>query len=77
MKGEESFTVKIWDTPGQERFKNITYQFYRQVNGMIIVFDITNLESFKNVKTWMNSIYQHADSSIVKVLVGNKIEYED
>ncbi|CDW87990.1 ras-related protein rab-10 [Stylonychia lemnae] len=76
-KGEQSFDVKIWDTAGQERFKTITYQFYRQANGMIIAFDITNLESFENVKTWMNSIYKHADPSIAKVLVGNKIDLEE
>jgi small GTP-binding protein len=69
--------VKIWDTAGQERFKTITYQFYRQANGMIITFDITKQESFDNVKTWMNSIYKHADPSIAKVLVGNKIDLED
>ena len=44
---------------------------------MIIAFDITNLESFENVKTWMNSIYKHADPSIAKVLVGNKIDLDD
>ena len=44
---------------------------------MIIAFDLTNLESFENVKTWMNSIYKHADPNIAKVLVGNKTDLED
>ena len=44
---------------------------------MIITFDITKQESFDNVKTWMNSIYKHADPSIAKVLVGNKIDLEE
>ena len=44
---------------------------------MIIAFDITNEKSFENVKTWINSIYKHADPSIVKVLVGNKIDLEE
>ena len=44
---------------------------------MIIAFDITNAESFENVKTWMNSIYKHADPNIAKVLVGNKTDLED
>ena len=44
---------------------------------MIIAFDITNKESFENVKTWMNSIYKHADPTIVKVLVGNKLDLEE
>jgi GTPase SAR1 family protein len=43
---------------------------------MIIAFDLTNQESFFNVKTWMNSIYKHSDPTISKVLVGNKIDLE-
>ena len=43
---------------------------------MIIAFDLTNQESFDNVKTWMNSIYKHSDPSIAKVLVGNKVDLE-
>ena len=73
----EDIAVKIWDTAGQERFKTITYSFYKQANGVIITFDVTNQLSFTNVKTWLESIYQHADPSIVKVLVGNKIDLED
>lgn len=73
----ENIAVKIWDTAGQERFKTITYSFYKQANGVIVTFDVTNPLSFTNVKTWLESIYQHADPSIVKVLVGNKIDLED
>lgn len=73
----EDIPVKIWDTAGQERFKTITYSFYKQANGVIVAFDVTNRLTFTNVKTWLESIYQHADPSIVKVLVGNKIDLED
>lgn len=73
----EEIAVKIWDTAGQERFKTITYSFYKQANGVIITFDITNPTSFSNVKTWLESINQHADPNIVKILVGNKIDLED
>ena len=73
----EDIAVKIWDTAGQERFKTITYSFYKQANGVIVTFDITNQTSFTNVKTWLDSIYQHADPNIAKVLVGNKIDLED
>jgi Ras-related protein Rab-1A len=75
-KGED-IAVKIWDTAGQERFKTITYSFYKQANGVIVAFDITNQLSFTNVKTWLDSIYLHADPNIIKVLVGNKIDLED
>ena len=73
----EDIAVKIWDTAGQERFKTITYSFYKQAHGVIVTFDVTNQLSFTNVKTWLESIYQHADPSITKVLVGNKIDLED
>ena len=41
------------------------------------LLDLTNLDSFENVKTWMNSIYKHADPNIAKVLVGNKLDLEE
>mmetsp|Transcript_10667 Transcript_10667/g.10780 ORF Transcript_10667/g.10780 Transcript_10667/m.10780 type:complete len:180 (-) Transcript_10667:120-659(-) len=75
--GGEDIAVKIWDTAGQERFKTITYSFYKQANGVIVTFDMTNQLSFNNVKTWLESIYQHADPNIVKVMVGNKLDLED
>jgi len=75
-KGED-IAVKIWDTAGQERFRTITYSFYKQANGVIVTFDVTNMTSFNNVKNWLESIYQHADPSIVKALVGNKIDLDD
>lgn len=43
---------------------------------MIIAFDLTNEDSFLNVKTWMNSIYKHSDPTIAKVLVGNKLDLD-
>ena len=72
-----SIPVQIWDTAGQERFNTITYSFYWQAQGVIIVFDVTNRETFDSVKKWINSIAEHADPSIIKVLVGNKIDLED
>ena len=53
--------VKIWDTAGQERFRTLTHSFYRQAQGVIVTFDVTTPESFKNVKKWMDSIFEHAD----------------
>lgn len=73
----EEVPFKIWDTAGQDRFKAITYSFYKQANGVIIAFDVTRRESFENVKTWVDSIYEHADPKITKVLVGNKIDLEN
>ena len=52
--------VKIWDTAGQERFRTLTHAFYKQANGVVVTFDVTNEETFKNVRKWMESIFDHA-----------------
>ena len=76
-KAGENIAVKIWDTAGQDRFKTITFTFYKQADGVIIAFDISNPASFVNVKTWLESIYEHASENIVKVLVGTKLDLKD
>ena len=73
----KSIDVKIWDTAGQERFKTITYQFYKRAQGVLIWFDVTNRESFNNVKNWIDSIETYAKENIQKVLIGNKIDLTD
>ena len=76
-KADQELVIKIWDTAGQERFRTLTHAFYKQANGVVVAFDVTNEESFKNVRKWMESIYEHADQNICKVMVGNKIDLED
>ena len=71
---EKQMLVKIWDTAGQERFRTLTLSFYKQAQGVILVFDVTNQESFKNVLMWLESIYENADPNVRKILVGNKID---
>ena len=61
-----------WDTAGQERFRTITSSYYRGAHGIIVVFDVTDQESFNNVKQWLNEIDRYANESVNKLLVGNK-----
>ncbi|KAG5866699.1 hypothetical protein JTB14_018606 [Gonioctena quinquepunctata] len=63
--------LQIWDTAGQERFRTITSTYYRGTHGVIVVYDVTNGESFANVKRWLHEIEQNCDL-VNKVLVGNK-----
>ena len=74
---DKEMQVKIWDTAGQERFRTLTLSFYKQANGVIVAFDVTNEESFRNVRGWLESIYEHADQNVAKILVGNKVDLKD
>ena len=71
------YIIKIWDTAGQERFKTLTYSFYKKADGVIMAYDTTDPKSFENIKNWVDSINQHAESGVPKILVGNKIDLED
>ena len=65
--------VLIWDTAGQERFKNIASQYYNGGDGAILVFDITNKNSFERISYWLNELNQKKDlNEMALVLVGNK-----
>ncbi|PPD67412.1 hypothetical protein GOBAR_DD35715 [Gossypium barbadense] len=66
--------VVLWDTAGQERFRTITSSYYRGAHGIIIVYDVTEMESFNSVKQWLNEIDRYANDSVCKLLVGNKCD---
>jgi len=63
--------LHIWDTAGQERFRTITSTYYRGTHGVIVVYDVTNGESFANVKRWLHEIEQNCEV-VNRILVGNK-----
>jgi len=69
--------LQVFDTAGQERFRTITSSFYRNANGIMVVYDITDQATFSNVKSWMQEIQRFASASVSKVLVGNKSDLED
>lgn len=68
--------VKIWDTAGQEQYKSLSKNFFRNADGVIIVYDVSNRRSFEKVAEWIKSIEDNVSSekNIQKVIVGNKID---
>ena len=69
--------MQIWDTAGQERFKNITASYYRGGNGVLVVYDITDRDSFENLNSWLIEIEKNANKNVYKLLIGNKCDLED
>jgi len=60
--------LQIWDTAGQERFRTITSTYYRGTHGVIVVYDVTNGDSFANVRRWLEEIQNNCD--VVKKVLG-------
>ena len=67
-----SIRLNIWDTAGQEKFRSITRQFYRDCQGAFIVFDLTKKSSFNELKTWINELKTHGNDDTVIIILGNK-----
>ncbi len=68
--------LQIWDTAGQERFRTITQSYYRAAHGVIIAYDITKAETFKNVERWLKDVQKYSATCVVKMLIGNKSDLE-
>ena len=72
--GKNCIKLQIWDTAGQEKFKAITENFYRGAQGIILVFDLTDKDSFTNIRVWLKNIFEKAGKGVVICLVGNKLD---
>lgn len=74
---EKLIRLTITDTAGQDRFRSIVSSYYRGSNGLLLLFDITNKDTFNHVNDWINQIHSHVNKNEVKIiLVGNKIDLQ-
>lgn len=72
--------IKFYDTAGQERFISMTTSFYRETKGVIFVYDVSSLESFNCINSWVRDVDRCSftgGKNIIKVLVGNKCDLQE
>ena len=74
---EKKIKMQIWDTAGQERFKNIIASYYRGAHGILLIYDVTDKDSFKNLSNWLIEIEKNASKNVLKILIGNKTDLDD
>lgn len=68
--------LQVWDTAGQDRFKCVVTSFYRGSHGVMICFDITDLDSFRNVENWFEEVKRYCPEQTPVILVGTKADLQ-
>lgn len=69
--------LQLWDTAGQERFRSLTSSFFRDAMGFLLVFDLTNENSFHHINDWLVQLHTHCyNEQPPVVIVGNKVDLE-
>lgn len=73
--GEHLIRIQIWDTAGQERYQTFTNAYFKESQGVILVYDIASKESFESIQRWLELAYQHVDVKKCSILlIGNKTD---
>ncbi|XP_062860863.1 EF-hand calcium-binding domain-containing protein 4B [Trichomycterus rosablanca] len=68
--------LQMWDTAGQERYRSITKQFFRKADAVVVMYDITNEQTFRAVKSWLANVQEGAGEDLPVMLLGNKTDLE-
>ena len=75
-KSKKKVKLQIWDTAGQERYNAVNKNLFQKVQGVIIMYDITNRASFENINKWLYLLSQNV-SDKAKILVGSKLDLSE
>ena len=66
--------LQLWDTAGQEKYRSLAPMYYRSAAAAILVYDVTNKQSFENLQLWNQEIIEKAPSGLAIFIVGNKFD---
>ena len=69
--------LQIWDTSGQEKFKSITQNYFRDADALLYVFDVTNENGLKSVENWLKIPVENNKKNLIKILIGNKTDLKE
>ena len=73
----KTIKLQIWDTAGQERFRSLLSSYFKGANGILLLYDITNVNSFKSLSNWLIEIEKNSSKNVKKILIGNKCDLND
>ena len=76
LENHKIVKVQLWDTAGQDKFRAITRNYYKGARGIILIYDVTNIKSYENIKKWINEIKEEISEKVSIVLIANKIDNE-
>jgi small GTP-binding protein len=74
LSEDDVVKFEIWDTAGQERYRSLAPMYYRGAAAAIVVFDVTNAQSFSGAKGWVKELQRRGDANCVIALAGNKVD---
>ena len=74
LDDQKMVKVQLWDTAGQDKFRAITRNYYKGARGIILIYDVTNIKSYENIKKWINEIKDEISDKVTIILIGNKID---
>ena len=74
--GEEEYKLTVWDTVGQERFRALPRKYYQNADGVLLLFDVTDEETFMHVNDWIKDVKDNSgkESDVIIYILGNKID---
>ena len=75
-KSKKNVKITIYDTAGQERYMALNKNLFQKVQGVILMYDLTDRESFENIRKWLNLVTQTVSNKTL-ILVGNKLDLAD
>merc|ERR1712039_977606 len=71
---DRTVRLQLWDTAGQERFRSLIPSYMRDTTVAVVVYDITNVNSFEQVTRWVEDVRAERGNDVIIVLVGNKTD---